>query len=1277
MLTLLMGLIGLAQTADAACNTPAGAPGDMTYSTSANVMVYCDGSNWISMAGGVSLTVNTSGGGGATPYGASGDVQINSSGALGGDTGNFKYTASTLYAPNLNISGNVTASTVNASGLGTFGSILDNGGLTVLGAASMTTVSASTISSTLLQLVSNSSAACTSSLAGAQRYNSVSNTIDYCSGSAWLSLGPSATVVPSFSVNKGGTNQTGLANNSTTKLTWSNVRFDTTNSFASNKYTPSIPGKYFITLSIRCTNAVNTCAPVIFKNGAGIGENATAASSTPDMGATTNVIVDMNGTTDYLEAYVYAGGTSNGIYGNALDTRFEGFLITMGGGGAGGTATPAGSTGDVQINTSGALDADTGLFYYDKTNHRLGIGTNTPAAALHVSGSIYVSNSDMRFDNGKGFVSAAGARLATGAIGNTWQVYGTGVGNLFGWANASGTTLGVINQSGYLGIGNVAPSATLDVNGEIKVGNTGLACSNAVSGSVRYNSTSNTIDYCTGTSWTSLGPSSTVPSFAVNRNGTNQTVTANTATKILFTTVEFDTNSNFNTGTSRFTPNVAGTYIFELNAYCTDNANWCQARIYKNGAEVVESGQLTATNASHIAHTTAILRMNGTTDYVEGYVYNGGGTTLSGAVVDTRFAGTMVGGAGGSGGGTATPAGSTADVQFNTSGALDADTTSFTYTKASGLLKAPNISATAIQATGLGTFGSALINGGVTATGQASLTIISSTLLQLVSNTTTACTSSLAGSQRYNSVSNTIDYCSGSAWLSLGPSATLVPAFYVTRGNVDQTVTANTPTLISFNTKTFDTNNNFNTATSRFQPTIPGKYVVSTQIWCSNGTASGCYVILQKNGTNIAQQNVYTATAMPAVSQVVDMNGTTDYLTVLGANIGATTISGLPYTTYFTGSLITMAGSGSGGTATPAGSTNDIQFNTSGALDADTGLFTYTKATGNLSATTISTTVVNIASVSTIANVVGGGGNIISSGSTAVSTSSAGSITFYAGGGRRAFIDSTGLNISDTVAASRFFMNPTSYGYGTGAYFGSSSAGSTGLSIDLSAASGGYAQLQAIQSSGSAWGSLVLNPSGGSVLAGMSTAYTDGVIGLSPLQANAKTSGHAGITVKVESGAASTPMIGFANSNGTVGTISTNGSATAYNTSSDRRLKENIVTTREGLQKLMSIGVMDFNFRKDPSKTVVQGFIAQDLNKIYPEAVTVGDDGKDVKKQWQVDYGRITPLIVKAVQDLNTKTDGAVKSLKADNENLRAALNAANDNIAELRKEVDALRRAR
>ena len=128
-------------------------------------------------------------------------------------------------------------------------------------------------------------------------------------------------------------------------------------------------------------------------------------------------------------------------------------------------------------------------------------------------------------------------------------------------------------------------------------------------------------------------------------------------------------------------------------------------------------------------------------------------------------------------------------------------------------------------------------------------------------------------------------------------------------------------------------------------------------------------------------------------------------------------------------------------------------------------------------------------------------------------------------------------------------------------------------------------------------------------------------------------------------------MIGFQNIDGSaIGSISQNAASTvSYNTSSDRRLKENITPTHFGLADLMKLQAVDYNFIADASKTPQTGFIAQDLDTVFPDAVTVGgDDAKT--KPWAVDYGRVTPLLVKSIQDLKAEND----ALKAANDVLQA-----------------------
>ncbi|QDK37990.1 tail fiber domain-containing protein [Bdellovibrio sp. NC01] len=124
-----------------------------------------------------------------------------------------------------------------------------------------------------------------------------------------------------------------------------------------------------------------------------------------------------------------------------------------------------------------------------------------------------------------------------------------------------------------------------------------------------------------------------------------------------------------------------------------------------------------------------------------------------------------------------------------------------------------------------------------------------------------------------------------------------------------------------------------------------------------------------------------------------------------------------------------------------------------------------------------------------------------------------------------------------------------------------------------------------------------------------------------------------------------------------VGSISTNATNTAYNTSSDRRMKENIVDTSFSLVDLLKIKVHDYNYIIDKDKTKVTGFIAQELYKVFPYAVTTnGDDGEGPlkkKQPWSIDYGKLTPLLVKSIQDLKTEKDAEIHSLRSENAELK------------------------
>lgn len=89
---------------------------------------------------------------------------------------------------------------------------------------------------------------------------------------------------------------------------------------------------------------------------------------------------------------------------------------------------------------------------------------------------------------------------------------------------------------------------------------------------------------------------------------------------------------------------------------------------------------------------------------------------------------------------------------------------------------------------------------------------------------------------------------------------------------------------------------------------------------------------------------------------------------------------------------------------------------------------------------------------------------------------------------------------------------------------------------------------------------------------------------------------------------------------------------------SDIRLKENIEETEKGTEALKKIDVIDFNFIGEDNKQ--QGFSAQQIKEIYPEAVVRGI------YPMMIDYGRLTPLLVKTIQELTEKVEQLEKRLE-------------------------------
>jgi hypothetical protein len=103
-------------------------------------------------------------------------------------------------------------------------------------------------------------------------------------------------------------------------------------------------------------------------------------------------------------------------------------------------------------------------------------------------------------------------------------------------------------------------------------------------------------------------------------------------------------------------------------------------------------------------------------------------------------------------------------------------------------------------------------------------------------------------------------------------------------------------------------------------------------------------------------------------------------------------------------------------------------------------------------------------------------------------------------------------------------------------------------------------------------------------------------------------------------------------------TYNSGASLLAFNTTSDQRLKTNIVDAPSALDKINSIRIRSFNWIETGNHNDF-GVIAQELIAVAPEAVTPGDDAKDgqIEKPWAVDTSALNPAMIKAIQELTAK----------------------------------------
>ena len=137
----------------------------------------------------------------------------------------------------------------------------------------------------------------------------------------------------------------------------------------------------------------------------------------------------------------------------------------------------------------------------------------------------------------------------------------------------------------------------------------------------------------------------------------------------------------------------------------------------------------------------------------------------------------------------------------------------------------------------------------------------------------------------------------------------------------------------------------------------------------------------------------------------------------------------------------------------------------------------------------------------------------------------------------------------------------------------------------------------------------------------------------------------------------------------TGGLETSSGTFQLFNTS-DKRLKQNIVDTSiNGINSIKNLKVRDFAYKKNPTETIVGGFIAQELKEVFPQAVS---EGRTEEKILSVSRERLVPFLTKALQEAITK----IETLETANTNKNTKITALETSVADLTTRLEALENA-
>ena len=340
-----------------------------------------------------------------------------------------------------------------------------------------------------------------SPVAGLVRYNSSNNLIEFYNGAAWSSLSSSASITALT----GDVTATGPGSAAAIVQKVNGV------AFSANPSTNTVP----------VVTAANTVTYEALPNAALANSTMTLGSTSVALGATANSLAGLTslGVGTGVTATTIAPSTATAAAWTMTlpaNTGVNGAVLHTDGTGV--------TTWSTEVNSGTANQ----LAYYAANGSTLSGFASAASSVLLTNGSSVPSWSPISSDNFSQYALLAGRSGGQTLYGGTAANNGLTIDST---SNATKGNIIIGPSGGSVGIGSTSPQATLDVNGEVKAGNSGAVCSAANAGAVRYNSGTASLVYCNGSAWISTNPQAHMQVYS---SGGTFTTPAGTSTNTVY-----------------------------------------------------------------------------------------------------------------------------------------------------------------------------------------------------------------------------------------------------------------------------------------------------------------------------------------------------------------------------------------------------------------------------------------------------------------------------------------------------------------------------------------------------------------------------------------------------------------------------------------------------------------------------------------------------------------------------------------------------------------------